>query len=384
MTDCDPYFRKLAVFGGYSTHDLYQRNRTLVRVFSKFAEEVEEVRPDKQHAAKHAFSSQASPLERFRAAVSNAWSLWRQRHRVADADAIFVPYPAYLDLLLLMLFRRRKDQLIIADAFLELHSTLVEDRGFYPAESIPAKAVLLLQRICLKRADILLIDTALQLERLKAALGSAGPPVYSVPVGIDGNQWAPLPPRSEPKPYQVLFWGTFIPLHGVSYILDAAKRLLDKEVPVHIHLIGDGQTADSLAAELVATPLSNLSWRRELVATEELREAVAESDIVLGVFGLSDKAGEVIPYKVHQALASDKPVISRHGDAIAPFVDEGAGLVTCNAGDGEALATAVEACVRRLQSGWTPRTRSIFDANFAMESLTQQVNELLSAELSQR
>ena len=48
-------------------------------------------------------------------------------------------------------------------------------------------------------------------------------------VGIDEAQWQVLPPASERRTCRVLFWGTFIPLHGVEYIVEMAALLEQRD-----------------------------------------------------------------------------------------------------------------------------------------------------------
>jgi glycosyltransferase involved in cell wall biosynthesis len=137
----------------------------------------------------------------------------------------------------------------------------------------------------------------------------------------------------------VLFYGQFIPLHGVPTIIEAARRL--RQQPVDWLLIGRGQESPRICQMLDADPLPRLRWI-EWVDYATLVEHIRAADVCLGIFGTSEKAASVIPNKVYQVLASGKPVITRDSAAIRELLDPctwADALVP--AGDPGALAEAV-------------------------------------------
>ncbi|MDP5072237.1 MAG: glycosyltransferase [Congregibacter sp.] len=376
MTEAFVSLRRLAVFGAYSDHDLYQRNRTLVNTLAELSEQTVYVRPRKLDDGKspgvssnpgvnssstHGFSAGATLFSRLGRLLSDASSLWSQRSLLRDCDVVFVPYPAYLDVMVLWISGQSRGKLIIVDAFLELHSTVVEDRQLIPRDSLRARLLKAFQRFTLGRADIVLIDTAEQADLLRSLLCDTRARITEVPVGIDETIWTELSSPAVTGRVQVLFWGTFIPLHGVEHIIAAARILNARGVEVDFRLIGDGQTAAHISEDLALSPLDSLGWDRRIVDTDTLRAAIATAHIVLGVFGTSAKAGAVVPYKVHQALACNRPIITRSGSAVSSLVDESAGLIVCPPADPAALADAIEQLVSRLNNAWLPNTRMLYE-----------------------
>ncbi|MFT4768052.1 MAG: glycosyltransferase involved in cell wall biosynthesis [Glaciecola sp.] len=379
--------QRLAIFGAYSDHDLYQRNRILVNILEELSGETVYVRPETRSAG-HGFSSGKTIFSRVGGLLRDAWSLWSQRSLLRGCDTVFVPYPAYLDIALLWISGQTRRKRLIVDAFLELHSTVVEDRKLIPHKSLRARMLLAFQRFTLGKADVVLIDTAEQATLLRQYLAGTDTQVAEIPVGIDESIWTEIPRQAMAERARLLFWGTFIPLHGVEHIVAAARLLESQGVDVDLRIIGDGQVAPSIWADLERAPLNTLSWERRIVDTDTLRGAIAEAHIVLGAFGDSLKAASVVPYKVHQALASGRPTITRSGAAINALADEHTGLIVCPPADPAALAGAIEETIARLKSDWSPAPRTVYEQHFSnrviKESLIAALDPRLNPECTDR
>ncbi|MFK7828886.1 MAG: glycosyltransferase [Congregibacter sp.] len=369
--------QKLAVFGAYSDHDLYQRNRILVELLKELSSDFVDIRPPAR-ASLHGLARGQSLAQSLRQNFKDALYLWSKRRLLDDCDTVFVPYPAYLGMMLLYFAGRLRGRQIIADAFLEIYSTVVEDRALLSQKSLGTRVLLFLQRATLGRADLIFIDTQEQAAQLRARLGHCRAAVMDLPVGIDEAIWHPLPARPlaanpQQEDCRVLFWGTFIPLHGTDCIAAAALILERRGEPIQLRVIGDGQTAPAFAAALEAQPLHKLSWERSLVDSATLAEEIADAHMVLGVFGASAKAASVVPYKVHQALACNRPLITRDSPAMTEAGDFDAGLVLCPPGNPEALADAIAAMTLRLRAGWRANTRAIYEQRFANAVLRERL-----------
>ena len=366
--------------GAFSDHDLYQRNRVLVSLARQLFPRSVVVRPRGQREPVNPLAPGGRGLLAKLAQLSaDALGIVGRRRRLAGSDLVFVPYPAYVDLIVLWLIGATRGRTVVADAFLDLEST-VRDRGLLAEGSWRLPVLRWLERFALSRADCVLIDTPEQSAALGRRLAGSGTRVAVVPVGIDEALWSPMPAPDTAGPIRVLFWGTFIPLHGVETIVAAAQRVADCHADFEFRLIGDGQTAPALAERLRARPVPGLSWRRELVDTATLREELARSHILLGIFGGSDKAAAVIPYKVQQALACNRPLITRASPAMQAHADPQAGLVTVPAADAEALAAALIALAGRLRNGWVAHTRPIFDAHFSSAVLRERLRVAFDGE----
>jgi glycosyltransferase involved in cell wall biosynthesis len=70
-------------------------------------------------------------------------------------------------------------------------------------------------------------------------------------------------------------------------------------------------------------------------------DEIADADIVLGIFGISEKAARVVPNKVYQAMSVGRCVITRDSPALREMFVPGRHLAVCPPGDAAALAETI-------------------------------------------
>jgi glycosyltransferase involved in cell wall biosynthesis len=143
---------------------------------------------------------------------------------------------------------------------------------------------------------------------------------------------------------RVLFYGSYLPLHGVDVIVDAALRLR-AERHIHFELIGGGQTFDDVMRRLREEGAGNISIEPRVDAAQ-LPARIARASICLGIFGTTDKASRVVPNKVYQCAAMARPVISADTPAMREFFDPERHVELVRAGDGAALAERIALLAR--------------------------------------
>ena len=247
--------------------------------------------------------------------------------RRARFDALIVGYPGHFDVPSAR--RIAHGRPVIFNPLVSLHETLVEDRGRFAAGSVPARFLRRVDRIALRRADLVVADTE-QNARHLAALGALPDERLAVCfVGAEERLFRPG--WQPPETFHALFIGKLIPLHGLETILAAAR--LAPEIPFRI--VGSGQ----LDALLLDRP-ANVEWV-EWVDYERLPAEIQRAGCALGVFGTSAKAARVIPNKAFQALACGTPLITADTPAARELLRDGDSALLVPPGNPEALAAAV-------------------------------------------
>ena len=164
----------------------------------------------------------------------------------------------------------------------------------------------------LKKADIVISDTSLHADLFRRELGLSklkNPIVY---VGAEETLFKPAPKKvTVDKKFDVLFYGSFISLQGAEKIVQAASLMSD-QLNVKWTLLGSGPNLKE--CRKLADGLPNIHFE-DNTSYSNLPERINQADLLLGIFGDSIKAGNVIPNKVFQSLACGKTVITRSSDA---------------------------------------------------------------------
>jgi glycosyltransferase involved in cell wall biosynthesis len=249
------------------------------------------------------------------------------RGRRQHFDAMIVGYPGHFDMPLARRIARGRP--LIFNPLVSLAETLVDDRGRFAHGSTAAAILRHVDRIALRRADLVVADTE-QNARHLAELGEI--PRERVAVCLVGAEERLFRPGWQPRErFHALFVGKLIPLHGLETILEAAR--LAPEIPFRV--VGSGQL-DALLGERP----ENVEWI-EWVEYEQLPEEIQAAGCALGIFGTSEKARRVIPNKAFQALACGTPLVTADTPAARELLRDGESALLVPPGDAAALAAAV-------------------------------------------
>ncbi|MDD5578649.1 MAG: glycosyltransferase [Methylobacter sp.] len=238
--------------------------------------------------------------------------------RLPRHDVVIVSYLGHLDVLVLWPFTKLRGVPIVWDAFLSLYNTVVEDRRMISSRHPLAYLLYGWEWLASRAANIILLDTRAHADYFVKKFAVSIQKTAAVFVGVEPERFPRANVRVES--YQladeeaiVLFYGQFIPLHGIETIIQAAWEM--EMEPVQWVLIGQGQEETRIRKLLDDHPLAKLTWI-PWVPYNELIHWIHKADICLGIFGNSEKAGRVIPNKVFQILSSGKPLITRDSIAI--------------------------------------------------------------------
>jgi len=275
-------------------------------------------------------SSLARHAVRYAAAARRLARRWRARS--GPPPLVVVGFGGQLDALLARRVCRPRAGLVFAP-LVTIGETLVDDRQLFPAASLRARALAALDRAALAAADIVLVDTAAHaayLERL--GIGSERTAVWHL--GAEPEFFVPR--AADPVARRVLFYGRYLPLHGVETIIAAAARLGPRAEFVLLGT-GPGRRRAEAAAAAVRAPIT---WR-DAVPLAALPDELVAAAVVLGVFGDGPKAAMVVPNKVYQAAAVGRPLVTRDAPALREVLTPGEHCLVCPPSDPAALATAV-------------------------------------------
>jgi glycosyltransferase involved in cell wall biosynthesis len=236
-----------------------------------------------------------------------------------DVDLVWVPCFRQRDVLAASRFARRHSIPLVFDPLISAYDKRVNEREKYAETSSAARKLLERERRQFAVADLVVADTTGHADYFHDVLGVPRARLLVLPVGADESVFRPVPPRTlaHDERVRLLFYGSFIRLHGVPTIVAALRDYAGP--PMHCRFIGEGPMRAQAEAALRELDPARVDVEFEdWLAFEALPERIAAADIVLGIFGTTPKALRVVPNKVYQALAAGRPVIT----ADTPAYDE--------------------------------------------------------------
>jgi glycosyltransferase involved in cell wall biosynthesis len=259
--------------------------------------------------------------------------------RAPPHDLVLVCYPGQLDVLVLWPFAKMRRKPIAFDWFISAFDTVVEDRKLLGHANPLAWLLWAGEWLAAHLASLTFMDTATHARRMEKLFRLTPDSVKHVWVGAETSFFHPAEHLMSGDRLRVLFYGQFIPLHGIDTIIEAARCLAD--APIQWTLIGRGQEASRIRAQLAKQPVHGLQWL-DWVPYEQLHDHIVRADVCLGIFGTSEKAASVIPNKVFQIVATGRPLVTCDSPGIRELLaDEPPCVRLVRAGDSGALAQAI-------------------------------------------
>lgn len=262
--------------------------------------------------------------------------------QLENHDAVVVGYNGYFDMPLAKLLAILRRKPLIFSPVFPLYETSVEDRKYINKASIKSKIIHLVDEMSCRLADLVIIETDNYRDYYCQEFKIPREKFYKIPLGADETNFFCRPQeeqKNNTNHLRVLFYGKFIPLQGISYIIKAAKLVeMDKEIEFEI--VGSGQLSDeirNLANKLKIKNVSFIDW----VNYRELPIHIQNADICLGIFGDTHKARRGIPIKVYEALAMKKPVITGNSPAAQEVFQHKINSILCEMANSEALAESI-------------------------------------------
>jgi glycosyltransferase involved in cell wall biosynthesis len=259
--------------------------------------------------------------------------------------AVLIPYPGLFDLLVLTPFVRWRRTPVIWDLFISPYDTVVNDRGLVGRWHPVALALYAAEWLASRLASRLFLDTAAHARRFEVLMGLPAGRVGAVPLGTDPERF---PQRAAPptvhEPLRILFYGQYIPLHGLETVVRAAKLVEDAGMTVDWEFAGTGQEharITALIGSLGVRSVRQVGW----VSPSELPARIHAADAGLGIFGTSAKARTVVPNKVYEIAATQTPIITGDTPAMREFAPGHPWVLRTPPGDAAALAACVASIV---------------------------------------
>jgi glycosyltransferase involved in cell wall biosynthesis len=159
---------------------------------------------------------------------------------IGGYDVMIVGYPGQLDVYLARILTWLHRRPLVLDVFMSIYLIALE-RGLTSKHPVTARMIYWLEKLACLLPDQLIIDTADYVSWFDQSYNIDPQRFRLVPTGADDRVFHPMDVEGHADGFKVVYYGTFIPNHGVRYIIEAARMLQD-EPDIHFELIGGGPT----------------------------------------------------------------------------------------------------------------------------------------------
>jgi glycosyltransferase involved in cell wall biosynthesis len=361
---------RVCYFGTYRAE--YSRNRIMIEGLRRAGVEVIECQEqlwkgieDRVQAASGGWKQPAFWWRVLRAYLR----LIRRHSRVGAYDVMVAGYPGQMDVFLARLLSRRRDKPLAWDIFMSIYLVALE-RGLEQRSRFTVNLLRQIERRALALPDLLIQDTADYVDWLHETYGVSKERFRLVPTGADERIYRPIPPEKQvDEGLLVIYYGTFIPNHGVGTILEAT-HLLSREAGLRFQFIGDGPEREEAQAKARALQLENVNfipWMEQ----SELAKRSGQAGILLGAFGNTPQSLMTVQNKIYEGLAMGKAVITGDSPAVRAAMSHGEHIYLCERDNPAALARAILAL--RDDPGLRERLgqngRCLFNEKFSMDQI---------------
>ena len=307
---------------------------------------------------------------------------WRLRgDKSVKPDLVWVPVCRQRDAAAATRWAHKRGIPVVFDPMISYWDKKVLEQGKWRAEEGRAKRLLAWETKLFNGVDRMICDTSCHADFFHAHMGVPREKLRVLFTGTDETVFKPAdrpeddPPHDPKAPLRILYHGAYLPLHGTEYIVEAARRT--QGLNIHWDFLGWG--AYKAATEEKAKGISNITFL-ERVPYVEVPRVIRTADIVLGVFGTTEKASRVIGNKVYEAMACCRPVINEFCTGYPPEAKDCPAITFVPPGDPQAIVDAVLPWIDRRDELFALRktARDFFERHLSMAVIKQQLADILA------
>lgn len=202
---------------------------------------------------------------------------------------------------------------IVLEFYISVFDTVVNDRKNIKPSSFQAKKISYIEKSLTRLATHIVCLNQAEAEYYRKFMHSgAESKIRVIPLVVDRVQPRTGQRNNSDREFNICWWGTYIPLHGLDKIIEAIS-LIEKN-SVKLYIFGD--------LENKSTPYRNLVEKYNIVDSVIFNHEftfkngklpdflIKNCDLALGNFGTSDKATTVLVNKVVDTAALGIPCLT--------------------------------------------------------------------------
>ncbi|MEZ9917920.1 glycosyltransferase [Vibrio breoganii] len=285
----------------------------------------------------------------------------------------------FIDMLIAKIFRTR----VIFDFYISHYDTAVNDRKLVGPASRKGRYISWLERKLTKWSDVIVCLNRSEANYYKKFMcNNVEEKIEIIPLVVDRVKSRDINSEIGSESFNICWWGTYIPLHGLDKIIEAFSLLKGENVKLYI--FGDSAHKSKPYEELVR----KLNISDDVIFNHEFtfqnrklpKFLINNCDLALGNFGDSQKAKTVLVNKLVDALALGIPCMTMKTDGCIEFLSSGDNVIFTNKSpDAENIAESFEfALNNKAKIRYIGRRgHEIYNENFCPEIFSERYLKLL-------
>ncbi len=236
---------------------------------------------------------------------------------IGDFDVLMTGHPGQFDIFLAYYFSRQRNKPLVSDVLMSLYAVIVHERHLDKTVFSAVNFIKFFEKIAYRKPALMTHETPAYARWISEHFNVPISKFRLVPTGADERIFKPCLHKNPQKlGFTVLYYGTFIPNHGLDLVLDAAK-ILENEEELKFLFIGEGPEKEKVVKRVEELGLKNvefIGW----VNQQELVEHIHEADLCLGAFGVTLHSMITVHNKVYESMACGKAFVT----GVSPAIQE--------------------------------------------------------------
>lgn len=258
---------------------------------------------------------------------------------ISKTDVIFVGYPGHFDVPLAYVLAKLLRKRLVFYPVIVLTVTFADDVRLLNRRSWKLKLLEIFEKFIYNLCDLIITDGPIQLEYIKEHFSISGIKIKSVYLGANDAIYRYENSPKKHKGLNVVYYGLYSPLHGIEYLLKAAK-LCEIYSDIHFQLIGNGQVYDEMRALASRLKLVNVQFYPH-IREANAKEYLDQADVFVGFLSTSPSVERMIPNKVYQGMALGKVVLTAESRIMNLAFTPGKDILLCSAAKPEEIAKSI-------------------------------------------
>lgn len=258
---------------------------------------------------------------------------------IRSSDAVYVGYPGHFDVPLAWIFAKLAGKKLIFFPVINLFTVFTTNVDLFTSDSLKARLILMFEKIIYRLPDYLFADTPFQKKYMCEEFHLDEKKVSVLPIGADDTIYPYSGIQTDGQKVTVTYYGTFNPLHGVTYLVEAAN-ILKNATNIHFVLVGKGPTWQDDYDKAQKYGLTNCEFVGS-VNEKDANQYLRSADIFIGFLKDAPAVRQSIANKIFQGLAMGKAVVTVDTEVARSMFTDRENMYFIEANNAQSLADAI-------------------------------------------